>query len=224
MWGALSVQSPPELCTQLLLVLRVLASASGQIPRLCAGSKHLASRQHCPCLGLMVVPGQLWWDFRLGWPRHFFDELRACEPHYSGSNCGECADGWPGSRCQLRCLVEQQDLWKMGAPEQELFLDCLLLAKRTVSPQYLLYSSPSAMLNLPFRLRDASLYNIFSWVHYLYSKDRGDDNPSSFAHKGPGFPSWPHAFLLAFEPEMCNLTGDQDFYVPYLKLGRTTRL
>uniref|UniRef100_UPI00398E9130 tyrosinase-like n=1 Tax=Pristiophorus japonicus TaxID=55135 RepID=UPI00398E9130 len=202
---------------RLLLALALVMSTRGQIPRPCATERHLASRTCCPLWGLSdpSSPSPPPLDFRLGWPAYFFGRLCACAPGYGGFDCGECAHGLRGPRCQHRHLVERRDLRQLLPTELGLFLDRLVLAKRARSPRYLIYTSASPRPGAPRRFRHASLYHVFTWAHYLCAKRRGDGAPGAYAHGGPAFPLWHRLYLLAFEREMRNLTGDPDLSVPY---------
>jgi len=243
MWELVWIQTLAKPCAQgcqLLLVLIMLASTQGQIPRDCASDWHIANRICCPpwwgdgspcgsvsgrgyCQELALLSpwpaGQLGEggpnDFRLNWPAYFFSRLCVCQWGYGGVDCGECAHGWVGPRCQHRRLLERRDLRQMSEPERDLFLDRLLLAKQTVSSRYVIYASSSRQPGSPLCFHNASLYDVFTWTHYLCAKARGDGQLGSCAHRGPAFPCWHRVYLLSFEREMRNLTGDQDFYVPY---------
>ncbi|XP_038641681.1 tyrosinase-like [Scyliorhinus canicula] len=240
MWKPVWIPTRPSQCCQILLVLGMVARTQGQIPRSCATDWHISNRTCCPrwwgdgspcgsaskrgyCQELALSSpwpaGQVGeggaMDFRLAWPSYFFSRLCVCQQRYGGVDCGECAHGWVGSQCQQQHLVQRQDLWQMSVPERDLFLDRLLLAKQTVSSRYVIYASSSRQPASPFRFQDASLYNVFAWAHYLCAKPRGDGQPGIYAHRGPAFPSWHRLYLLSFEREMRNLTGDRDFYLPY---------
>ncbi|XP_041038464.1 tyrosinase-like [Carcharodon carcharias] len=234
------MSKPCACCCQLLLVLAVLASTQGQVPRTCASDWHIANGMCCPhwwgdgspcgsasgrgyCQELALPSpwsgGQVGegraTDFCLGWPSYSFSWLCACQRGCGGVDCGECAPGRVGSQCQRRRLVERRDLRQMSVSERDLFLDRLLLAKRTVSSRYVIYTSSSPEPGSPLHVRDASLDDILAWAHYLCAKPQGDGQLSSYAHRGPAFPCWHRVYLLSFEREMRNLTGEQDFYLPY---------
>ncbi|XP_032869042.1 tyrosinase-like [Amblyraja radiata] len=224
----------------LLTAAALLALASGQIPSLCSGPEQLWSRRCCPAWwadgsACGNVSGRGWCrrlerageqraaagsgaggaDFRLGWPGYFYEEVCECRPRYHGSDCGECAAGWAGPGCRRPHLVKRLNLWAMPEAQRDRFLDRLLQAKRTDSLRYLIYGSASPRPGSPLCLRRASIYDVFAWAHYVCVKRRGDGQPGSFAHRGPAFPCWHRAYLLFFEREMRNLTGDPDFFVPY---------
>ncbi|XP_041038462.1 tyrosinase-like [Carcharodon carcharias] len=234
------MSKPCACCCQLLLVLAVLASTQGQVPRTCASDWHIANGMCCPhwwgdgspcgsasgrgyCQELALPSpwsgGQVGeghaTHFRLCCPSYFFSWLCACQRGCGGVDCGECAPGRVGSQCQRRRLVERRDLRQMSVSERDLFLDRLLLAKRTVSSRYVIYTSSSPEPGSPLHVRDASLDDILAWAHYLCAKPQGDGQLSSYAHQGPAFPCWHRVYLLSFEREMRNLTGEQDFYLPY---------
>ncbi|KAL1774328.1 tyrosinase [Sigmodon hispidus] len=67
---------------------------------------------------------------------------------------------------------------------------------------------------------DITIYDLFVWVHYYVSRDTllgGSEiwRDIDFAHEAPGFLPWHRLFLLLWEQEIRELTGDENFTVPY---------
>uniref|UniRef100_A0A8C5K558 Tyrosinase n=1 Tax=Jaculus jaculus TaxID=51337 RepID=A0A8C5K558_JACJA len=67
---------------------------------------------------------------------------------------------------------------------------------------------------------DINIYDLFVWMHYYVSRDtllgRSEVwTDIDFAHEAPGFLPWHRLFLLLWEQEIQELTGDENFAVPY---------
>uniref|UniRef100_A0A3Q1F506 Tyrosinase copper-binding domain-containing protein n=1 Tax=Acanthochromis polyacanthus TaxID=80966 RepID=A0A3Q1F506_9TELE len=67
---------------------------------------------------------------------------------------------------------------------------------------------------------NTNVYDLYVWMHY-YSAKSSAGSENNAAHRAPAFIFWHRVFLLFIEGEMRELTGNQDFYIPYWDWTRT---
>ncbi|XP_041035954.1 tyrosinase-like [Carcharodon carcharias] len=215
----------------LLLLLLLPPGGSAQFPRACAQLAALRSRTCCPVwegdgspcgersgrgrCRASRGPGVGGRDFRLGWPTSFYGRTCACRGRFSGFDCGECRDGYRGSDCRRWVLTVRRGLHEMDRAQRRRLVDYLARAKATVSPRYVVLISRNASDVGSYRFRDASVYDVCTWVHYVAAKPISTRRRPNFAHMGPAFAVWHRRYLLFFEKEIRHLTSDEDFHLPY---------
>ena len=68
---------------------------------------------------------------------------------------------------------------------------------------------------------DVSIHELFVWLHY-YTTQRDTVLPDKtvipfmdFAHQGQGFPTWHRLYLLAWERALQEMSGDEDYAIPF---------
>ncbi|XP_043540901.1 5,6-dihydroxyindole-2-carboxylic acid oxidase-like, partial [Chiloscyllium plagiosum] len=154
-------------------------------------------------------------DFRLWWPTYFFRRLCVCRGNFGGADCGECAHGWRGAWCQARHIVIRRDISALPLAQQRLFVQRLHQAKVTLSQRYVIYASRSYTPGSAMTFRRASVYNIAAFMHYICFKVVSVDSNVTFAHRSTSFLSWHRLHSIHLENEIRNITGDQDFSLPY---------
>ncbi|KAM4630482.1 tyrosinase-like [Polymixia lowei] len=218
-----------------LLYLMFPRDLEAQFPRPCTTPEALESRECCPLWrgspcgfssgrGVCAphpardLPKPV--DYRINWPRAFFDSVCTCWGNYDGFDCSQCLPGWKGPQCMQQHHVERKEITDLTDQERESFLSRLHNAKQSPSNRYMILTSSDTTMEGNYVFRNTSVYDLYVWMHYYSAKSYigSEDNA---AHRGPAFAFWHRVFLLFIEREIRELTGDQDFYVPYWDWTRT---
>ncbi|XP_075049712.1 tyrosinase-like [Mixophyes fleayi] len=225
-------------CAILALCLGVVHS---QFPRTCATKAAFNTKTCCPlwkdgsscgslsgrgqCRDLVVftplAAGQVPQhdDDRLDWPRHYYNKTCECFGNYRGYNCGECKFGYFGDKCYRQKFNVRKEIRQLTLPERKRFFSYLSLAKTTKSRDFVVLSTGDRHHRDTYRFVDASVYDVFAWIHYYAMKpimENGTfDDSKNYAHAGPAFPGWHRLGLLFLERQIQLLTGDEDFAIPY---------
>ena len=222
-------------CLVTLLYLTSLRGGEAQFPRPCTTPESLQTRTCCPLWngspcgfssgrGVCAphpardLPKPV--DFRVSWPRAFYDSVCTCWGNYDGFDCGQCLPGWSGPQCLQRHHVERKEITDMTDSERETFLSHLHKAKQTPSSRYMILTSEDTTVDGNYAFQSSSVYDLYVWMHY-YSAKRYAGSENNAAHRGPAFLFWHRVFLLFIEREIRELTGNQDFYIPYWDWTRT---
>ncbi|GCC18807.1 hypothetical protein chiPu_0022137, partial [Chiloscyllium punctatum] len=227
---------------ELACVLLILGTARAMIPIQCGSPAHVARKVCCPifwgdgspcgsasgrgrCQDIMgETPKERaerarehrnTRDFRLWWPTYFFRHLCVCQGHFGGVDCGECAYGWQGAKCQVKHIVIRRDISTLSLAEQRLFVHRLHLAKTTLSQRYVIYASSSPVPYSPLVFHRATVYDVAVFLHYICFKMVSVDSETTFGHRGTAFLSWHRLHCIHLENEIRNMTGDQSFSLPY---------
>lgn len=143
-----------------------------------------------------------------------------CWGNYDGFDCGQCLPGWKGPRCLQKHHVERKEITDLTDSERETFLSDLHQAKNSVSSRYVILTSNETTVDGNYDFQNTSVYDLYVWTHY-YAAKRYADSEDNAAHRGPAFAFWHRVFLLSIEREIRELTGNQDFYIPYWDWTRT---
>ncbi|KAG8561774.1 hypothetical protein GDO81_015472 [Engystomops pustulosus] len=225
-------------CIFLTLFLGVVQS---QFPRSCTTSSALESKTCCPlwtddspcgsqsgrgeCRNVVVftplAAGRVrqYDDDRLDWPRFYYESTCKCFGNYSGYNCGQCKYGYTGDKCERQNTVIRKEIRQLSFLERKKFFSYLALAKTTKSTDYVILTTGDRHHRDTYRFVDASIYDIFAWIHYYSMKpilENGTFDASfNYAHQGPAFPGWHRLGLMFLEREIQLLTGDENFGIPY---------
>ncbi|XP_078271792.1 tyrosinase-like [Rhinoraja longicauda] len=219
-----------------LLVLSILAArpARSQFPRVCTTPSALQAKTCCPvwvgdgsacgrasgrgsCLEVVdvPVPRHSTSDFRLTWPTRFYTSVCSCGPRFAGFDCGDCQEGYRGPECRGWQVRVRKGLHQMAPGEMRRFLAQLDLAKRTVSPRYVVLTSRNTSDPAAHSFRNATVFDVTTWVHYMAAKAVGLRTEPNFAHMGAAFTVWHRRYLAFFEQEMRWLTKDEWFTLPF---------
>uniref|UniRef100_A0A1B8XYP0 Tyrosinase copper-binding domain-containing protein n=1 Tax=Xenopus tropicalis TaxID=8364 RepID=A0A1B8XYP0_XENTR len=158
-------------------------------------------------------------DDRLDWPRHYYDSTCECFGNYGGFNCGYCKYGYTGKKCDQKKTRVRKEIRQLSFTERKRFFGYLALAKTTFSKDYVVLTTGDRHHRDTYRFVDASIYEVFSWIHYYSIKpimvNSTLDPRRNYAHRGPAFPGWHRLGLMFFEREVQHMTGDEDFALPY---------
>ncbi|XP_044128361.1 tyrosinase-like [Bufo gargarizans] len=227
------------LCTFFALFLGAVYC---QFPRLCTTSAALQTKTCCPLwkdqspCGSRSGRGQCregvvfthlgarrvrdFYDDRLDWPRFYYDRTCQCFRNYSGFNCGQCKYGYYGDKCdRKKKCVFRREIRQLSFLERKRFFSYLALAKTTKSDDFVILSTGDRHLRDTYHFVNASIYDVFAWIHYYSMKpillNGTFDFSRSYAHQGPAFPGWHRLGLVFIEGEIRRLTGDEDFTIPY---------
>uniref|UniRef100_A0A8C5MDP7 Tyrosinase copper-binding domain-containing protein n=1 Tax=Leptobrachium leishanense TaxID=445787 RepID=A0A8C5MDP7_9ANUR len=220
-----------------LLLVLCTGTIYSQLPRVCTTPEALRNGTCCPFFegsecgsksnrGLCLPwekPSSYspeYNDERLFWPRGFFISTCECFGTYGGFDCGGCLYGYHGEKCNNKTNpLPRREIRELSFVERKRFFSYLALAKITKSKDYVILYTGNRFRRETYKFLDASIYDIFSWIHYYSMKvviknDTFDDSVN-YAHRGPAFIVWHRLLLLFFEREIQNLTGDEDFRLPY---------
>ncbi|XP_063798083.1 tyrosinase-like [Pseudophryne corroboree] len=231
------------LCAFTALCLGVVHS---QFPRECTTQEALNNKYCCPywkdgsrcgsnsrrgqCRGWVVLKPiflldkhhgyvRQYDDDRLDWPNQYYDHTCECFGNYSGYNCGSCRYGFFGEKCERQKTNVRKEIRQLSLVERKRFFSYLALAKTTRSKDFVVLSTGNRHNRDTYRFVDASVYEVFAWIHY-YSmkaimKNGTFDNSKTYAYQGPAFPGWHRLGLLFIERQIQLLTGDEGFALPY---------
>ncbi|KAM4688285.1 tyrosinase-like [Discoglossus pictus] len=226
------------LCIFLILCL---SAVRGQFPRVCTTDEVLQNKKCCPdwmdgspcgqnsgrgqCHNWVAfttfAAGQVpqYDDDRLDWPRHYFNSTCECFGNYSGFDCGSCKYGYFGDKCDQKKIVIRREIRELSLLEKKQFVSYLALAKTTKSEDFVVLTTGDRHHRDTYRFVDASIYDVFSWIHYYSIKpimmNSTFDHNKNYAHEGPAFPGWHRLGLLFLEKQIQMLTGDEYFGLPY---------
>ncbi|KAM8967895.1 tyrosinase-like [Pelodytes ibericus] len=218
-----------------------LGAVHSQFPRLCTTPEAIQSKTCCPkwkdgsacgslshrgvCRDWVVfisfAGGQILQsqDDRLDWPRHYYDNTCQCFGNYSGFDCSDCKFGYFGEKCDRKKTVVRKDIRQLSLLQRKRFFSYLTLAKATRSKDFVVLSTGDRHHRDTYRFVNASIYDIFSWIHYYSMKpilrNSTFDPNKNYAHKGPAFPGWHRLGLAFLERQIQLMTGDEDFGLPY---------
>lgn len=215
-----------------------LSAVDGQFPRVCSTEAAFHTKTCCPlwkdkspcgsssgrgrCRNWSTLHGNkipLNSDDRLDWPRYYYENTCECHGNYSGFDCGDCKFGHHGEKCDRKKVVLRRELRELTFLEQKRLFSYLALAKTTKCRDFVVLSTGDRFHQETYRFVDASLYDVFVWMHYYSMKAilvNGTFNPNkNFAHQGPAFPGWHRLNLLFLERQIQLMTGDEDFAIPY---------
>ncbi|XP_067455281.1 tyrosinase-like [Thunnus thynnus] len=218
-----------------LLLYLCPQSVEAQFPRPCTTPDALQARMCCPLWngspcgfrsgrGVCAphpardLPKPV--DYRVNWPRVFYDSVCTCWGNYDGFDCSQCLPGWKGPRCLQRHHVERKEITDLTDGERETFFSSLQQAKHSVSSRYMILTSNDTTVDENVAFINATVYDLYVWMHY-YSAKNYAGSANNAAHKGPAFIFWHRVFLLFIEREIRELTGNQDFFIPYWDWTRT---
>ncbi|XP_018419180.1 PREDICTED: tyrosinase-like [Nanorana parkeri] len=177
-----------------------------------------SSRGHCSTQNFTnLVP--LYNDDRLEWPKYYFVETCECFGNYSGYDCGDCKYGYFGEKCDRKITVVRKEIRELSLLERKRFFSYLVMAKTTISKNFVILYTGDRHHRDTYNFVDASIYNVFSWIHYYSMKPiliNGTFNSTTnYAHESPAFPGWHRLGLLFLERQIQLLTGDENFAIPY---------
>ncbi|XP_070818571.1 tyrosinase-like [Chaetodon trifascialis] len=218
-----------------LVYLTSLQGVKAQFPRPCTTPEALQTRICCPLWNgspcgfssgrgvcapypARYLPKSV--DYRVNWPRAFYDSVCTCWGNYDGFDCGQCLPGWRGPLCLQRHQVERKEITDLTDSERETFLSSLHQAKQSTSSRYMILTSENTTVDGNYVFDSASVYDLYVWIHYYSSKSYVGSETNA-AHRGPAFTFWHRVFLLLIERDIRELTGNQDFYIPYWDWTRT---
>ncbi|XP_053568966.1 tyrosinase-like [Bombina bombina] len=224
-----------------IVLMFCLGAVHSQFPRACTTEEALDSKTCCPlwkdrspcgarsgrgrCRDRVVfatfaaqrVPQYN--DDRLNWPHFYYDNTCECFGNYSGSNCGDCKNGYFGDKCDRNVIVERKDIREYSLQERKRFFSYLALAKTTISKEFVVLTTGDRHHLDTYRFVDATIYDVFAWIHYYSMKpimrNSSFDSSKNYAHQGPAFPGWHRLGLMFLERQIQLLTGDETFALPY---------
>ncbi|OCT57704.1 tyrosinase [Xenopus laevis] len=158
-------------------------------------------------------------DDRWDWPRYYYDSTCECFGNYGGFDCGDCKHGYFGDRCERRKTLVRREIRELSLVDRKRFFSYLALAKTTKSKDFVVLTTGDRHHRDTFRFVDASVYDVFAWLHYYSMKpimvNSTFNEAKNFAHQGPVFTGWHRVSLMFLEREIQRLTGDEDFTFPY---------
>ncbi|XP_018428683.1 PREDICTED: tyrosinase-like [Nanorana parkeri] len=222
----------------LLIFLTLSVCVLGQFPRVCTTPEALKSAQCCPevngqkcggpgrgsCVDVRPLQSKdssilQAYDDRLNWPQCYFNYTCLCEANFSGYDCTQCKFGFYGKNCEIKKILLRKEIRNLTDEERANLISYLTLAKSKKSEDYVILVTSDRHDHDTYRFIDASIYDIFSWIHHYSTKpiviNSSFTSHRNFAHQGPAFPVWHRLLLLFLEREIQRLVGDEDFALPY---------
>lgn len=167
-------------------------------------------------------------DDRHNWPKGVFERSCKCRANYAGYDCSKCKYGYHGKECNQRKVLIRKSFANLSPEEQDKFMMYMNMS-RFVKSDYMLTTvftqdiqetinnrSDPALL-----FRNVSIHEYFVWLHY-YSTNRNTVLPDKtkmpfmdFGHRGQGFSTWHRLYLLAWERALQDLSGDENYTIPF---------
>ncbi|CAJ0960675.1 unnamed protein product [Ranitomeya imitator] len=236
--GLVSLQDQKIMFSFIVILTFSLGFVEGQFPRVCTTEASFRTKSCCPlwkdkspcgslsgrgrCKDWIASSGEKipqYNDDRLDWPRHYYDYTCECFGNYSGFDCGDCKFGFHGEKCDRKKIVLRREIRELTVLEQKRLFSYLALAKTTKSQDFVVLSTGDRYHRETYRFVDASLYDVFVWMHYYSMKPIMINSTfipdKNFAHQGPVFPGWHRLNLLFLERQIQLMTRDDDFAIPY---------
>lgn len=166
-------------------------------------------------------------DDRRDWPYALYHKTCKCKSNFAGYDCSKCEYGYHGKNCTQKRTYKRKNFAKLSAGEKDRYMKYLNMSKYFNS-DYVLTTTFYEDINRtvqaggdPMALfYNVSNYDLFVWMHYYAARDTIHPNNITdaaidFAHDGQGFASWHRLYMMAWEKTIRELTGDEDFALPY---------
>ncbi|KAM5194010.1 tyrosinase-like [Mantella aurantiaca] len=215
-----------------------MGSVCGQFPRACTTPEALKCAECCPvvngqkcggpgrgsCVDARLLQPKERCDFqayddRLNWPQSYYNFTCLCKDNFGGYDCTQCKFGYYGKNCETKKTLLRKEIRNLTNSERTNLFNYLALAKFKKSEDYVILVTNNRHHRDTYRFIDASIYDIFSWIHHYSIKpimvNSSFTSQRNFAHQGPAFPMWHRLLLLFLEREIQRLVGDEDFALPY---------
>ena len=156
-----------------------------QLPAVCTNPTNFHDQICCPepfpgagpCGSLLSVPrgecvaidtNQTTIDVRGNWP-HYYNNICECSGNFGNFDCGECASGYKGAKCDKKVVRKRRLLNHLSPEEISELIDTLYMAKVFPS-RYVVITKETRPGTIP-PMSIISVYNLFVWVHYYISKN-----------------------------------------------------
>ena len=168
-----------------LLSLYQISICRAQLPAVCTNPTNFHAQICCPepfvgagaCGSLLAVPrgrcvavdtNQTTIDVRGNWP-HYYKNICECSGNFGSFDCGECASGYKGAKCDRKVVRKRRLLNHLSSEEMTELIDTLYMAKVFPS-RYVVITKETRPGTIP-PMSIISVYNLFVWVHYYISKN-----------------------------------------------------
>lgn len=169
------------------------------------------------------------YDDRVNWPTVFFNRSCHCNDKFDGFDCGKCAYGRHGKNCEFFRTKVRRNIKHLNPKNALKFQKYLKLARLVRSPYQVANMYHSEMKSKDGRLKpsflDVSVYDYHVWIHHYSATDafgislKHPGHPN-LSHNGQGFLTWHRKFLLSFERDLQEISGDRSFTIPYWDWSR----
>ena len=167
-------------------------------------------------------------DDRHDWPRGIFERSCKCRANYAGYDCSKCKYGYHGKECNQRKVQIRKNFANLSPEEQDKYMMYMNKSRFAESDYFLttaFYHDINETMNNgsdpTLLFTNVSIHEYFVWLHY-YTTNRDTVLPDKtkmpfmdFAHRGQGFLTWHRLYLLAWERALQDLSGDEDYAVPF---------
>ena len=167
-------------------------------------------------------------DDRHNWPKGVFERSCKCRANYAGYDCSKCKYGYHGKECNQRKVLIRKSFANLSPEEQDKFMMYMNMS-RFVKSDYMLTTAFYQDINETINngsdptllFTNVSIHEFFVWLHY-YTTNRNTVLPDKtkmpfmdFGHRGQGFPTWHRLYLLAWERALQDLSGDENYTIPF---------
>ncbi|KAG9356026.1 hypothetical protein JZ751_000870 [Albula glossodonta] len=146
------------------------------------------------------------------------------EDNFDSYDCSRCKFGYKGDNCTERQHYVRREILSLSPEERTRYIDNLHKAKFSRSERYVILivdRDKPLNKNETLKFENASVYDLFVWVHYYAGKAPAGGGQRNAAHQGPAFPFWHRNYLLFMEREVREITGDENFFIPYWDWTKT---
>lgn len=158
-------------------------------------------------------------DERDNFPAFFFNATCQCKEHFMGHNCGFCAFGWTGDRCDIPKTIHRKNLVNLNEDERESYMSTLHVCKVKIDPICVILRTTDRFRERSMTFLDASYYDVAAAAHNYaavpFVSNGREITITNYAHGSSAFPCWHRLWLLFFEWQMQRCSGNEDFGVAY---------
>ena len=163
------------------IVLLCPQSSVSQIPTVCTDEDSLGDMVCCPndcggeergqCVDIPLPSSfsMTSTDVRANWP-HYFNRSCNCTGNYAGYDCSRCKYGYYGDSCQEKQTIARKSVQSLNDSDWKKYIDILKRA-RTYDSNYTIVLNESEPGNTDIITTNASLYDLFVWMHHYAAKD-----------------------------------------------------
>jgi len=166
-------------------------------------------------------------DDRHNWPNALYKKVCRCQGNFAGYDCSKCEYGYYGNECNQKKIQIRRNFVKLTTEDKHRYMRYINMSKFFQS-DYVVTSTPYQVIDQTVKdgkdpsslFHNVSNYDLFTWMHYYAARDtihpdNKTDAAIDFAHDGQGFPSWHRLYMLAWEKALQEISGDNNFTLPY---------
>ena len=166
-------------------------------------------------------------DDRHDWPHALYHRTCKCNSNFAGYECSKCEFGYFGNDCSEKKTLTRKSFLKLSNEEKDRYMRYINMSRYFVSDYVVTLTAYEEINKTVMAGRDPghfflsiSSFDLLEWMHYYAARDTIEPNNRTIsgtdcAHEGQGFPTWHRLFLLVWERTLQEISGDQNFVLPY---------